>query len=92
MKVSELISTLKLQTINLLAVVLGEGFRAYLDAQIANHQPSIQSVQMVLRENLMKFQGNQKSPYLKITVTDPKFINRLRSKLEDGSYKVSGRY
>lgn len=39
---------------------------------------------MVLRENLMKFQGNQKSPYLKITVTDPKHINKVRSMLESG--------
>lgn len=40
---------------------------------------------MVLRENLFGFQGNQKSPYLKITVTDPKFINKLRSTIENGS-------
>jgi DNA polymerase delta subunit 1 len=39
---------------------------------------------MVLRENLFGFQGNQKSPYLKITVTDPKFINKLRSMIEAG--------
>ena len=40
---------------------------------------------MVLRENLFGFQGNQKSPYLKITVTDPKFINKLRTTIESGS-------
>ncbi|KAL8939303.1 MAG: hypothetical protein Q9216_003439 [Gyalolechia sp. 2 TL-2023] len=67
-----------------------DGFRSYLDAQIASHEPAIHSVQMVLRENLMKFQGNQKSPYLKITVTDPKFINRVRSKFEDGTSNYKG--
>jgi len=40
---------------------------------------------MVLRENLFGFQGNQKSPYLKITVTDPRYINKLRSMIELGS-------
>ncbi|ETN42155.1 uncharacterized protein HMPREF1541_04096 [Cyphellophora europaea CBS 101466] len=61
-----------------------QGYKAFLETQIAQHQPVIQSVQMVLRENLYGFQGNQKSPYLKITVTDPKFINRLRTTIEGG--------
>ena len=56
----------------------------YLDTQLSNHVPAIHSVSMVLRENLYGFQGNQKSPYLKITVKDPKHINRLRTALEDG--------
>ena len=38
-----------------------------------------------MRENLFGFQGNQQSPYLKITVTDPKFINRLRTTIEGGN-------
>lgn len=45
---------------------------------------------MQLKENLYGFQGNQKSPYLKITATDPKFVNRIRSTIENGdgtSYK-----
>ena len=40
---------------------------------------------MVLRENLFGFQGNQKSPYLKITVTDPKNMNKLRTMIERDS-------
>ncbi|RVX74221.1 DNA polymerase delta catalytic subunit [Exophiala mesophila] len=67
-----------------------EGYKAFLEAQLAQHQPAIHSVQMVLRENLYGFQGNQKSPYLKITVTDPKFINKLRSALEDGRGNYKG--
>ena len=49
----------------------------------------IHSVEMVLRENIFGFQGNQKSPYLKITVTDPKHINKLRVAIErgDANYK-----
>ncbi|KIX92378.1 uncharacterized protein Z520_11852 [Fonsecaea multimorphosa CBS 102226] len=67
-----------------------EGYKAYLETQLAQHQPIIHSVQMVLRENLFGFQGNQKSPYLKITVTDPKFINRLRTSIEDGHANYKG--
>lgn len=40
---------------------------------------------MSMRENLFGFQGNQKSPYLKITVTDPKYINKLRTTIEGGN-------
>jgi DNA polymerase delta subunit 1 len=67
-----------------------EGFRAYLDNQLAQHQPAIHSVQIVLRENLMEFQGNQKSPYIKITVTDPKYINKLRTTIESGGANYKG--
>ena len=37
----------------------------------------------------MKFQGNQQSPYIKITVTDPKHINKVRSMLESGERGLS---
>lgn len=59
-----------------------EAFKAYLETQLAQHQPAIHSVQVVMKENLFGFQGNQKHAYLKITVTDPKFINRLRTMIE----------
>lgn len=67
-----------------------EGYKAYLETQLAQHHPVIYSVQMVLRENLFGFQGNQKSPYLKITVTDPKFMNKLRTTIEGGSANYKG--
>lgn len=67
-----------------------EGFKNYLDTQLAQNQPAIASVQMVLRENLFGFQGNQKSPYLRITVTDPKYINRLRTLIENGTANYKG--
>lgn len=43
----------------------------------------IHSVQMTMRENILRFQGNQQSPYLKITVNDPKFINRVRKLVQE---------
>ncbi|KAI9717254.1 MAG: DNA-directed DNA polymerase delta [Chrysothrix sp. TS-e1954] len=66
------------------------GFKASLETQLAQPQHAIQSVQVVMRENLFGFQGNQKSPYLKITVTDPKYINRLRTSIESGSANYKG--
>ena len=45
---------------------------------------------MVLRENILGFQGNQKSPYLKISVTDPKSLSEVRSLFESGSVNYKG--
>ena len=45
---------------------------------------------MTMRENLFGFQGNQKSPYLKITVTDPRHINKVRSTIEQGHANYKG--
>lgn len=67
-----------------------DGFKSYLETQLDVHQPAIHSVQMVMRENLFGFQGNQKSPYLKITVTDPKFINKVRTAIEHGEANYKG--
>ena len=66
-----------------------EGFKAFLEVKLGQNQPAIHTVQMVMRENLFGFQGNQKSPYIKITVIDPKFINRLRTVIEanEANYK-----
>ncbi|CCU75143.1 DNA polymerase delta catalytic subunit [Blumeria hordei DH14] len=65
-------------------------FKAYLESNIAQHQPTIHSVQMVLRENLYGFQGNQQNPYLKIFVTDPKYISKVRTTLEQGNANYKG--
>jgi DNA polymerase delta subunit 1 len=67
-----------------------EAFKAYLEAQVGQFQPAIQVVQMVMRENLYGFQGNQQNPYLKITVTDPKHIGRVRAKIENGEANWKG--
>ncbi|POS70770.1 DNA polymerase delta catalytic subunit [Diaporthe helianthi] len=57
-------------------------FRAYLETQVAQHQPVIHDVQMLMRENIYGFQNNTQNPFLKITVTDPKFINRVRTTIQ----------
>jgi DNA polymerase delta subunit 1 len=68
-----------------------DSFKSYLENQIAQYQPAIHSIQMVMRESLYGFQGNQQSPYLKITVTDPKFISRVRRLFEDKNPKGNWR-
>jgi DNA polymerase delta subunit 1 len=65
-------------------------YRAALEANIAMHQPVIQSVKLTQKENLFGFQGNQKSPYLKITVTDPKHIGKVRTLIEKGNVNYRG--
>lgn len=65
-------------------------FRAYLEDQLAITEPVIHSVQMTMRENLYEFQGNQQSPYLKITVTNPKSIVTVRSTIMSGSANYKG--
>ncbi|KAF4551284.1 DNA polymerase delta catalytic subunit-like protein [Elsinoe fawcettii] len=67
-----------------------DGFKTFLETQMAMHQPVIYSVQMVLRESVFGFQGNTKSPYLKVTVTDPKHINKLRTTVESGNANYKG--
>lgn len=67
-----------------------DGFRAAIEKHMDQHQPAIHSVQMVMRENLFGFQGNQKSPYLKVTVNDPRYINRVRTAIEEGSINYKG--
>ena len=67
-----------------------EPFKTYLETVMAQHQPAIQSVKIVMRENLFGFQGNQRAAYLKITVTDPKVINRLRASIEQGNMNYKG--
>ncbi|KAG4435818.1 DNA-directed DNA polymerase delta [Cadophora sp. M221] len=67
-----------------------DGFKAFLDSQLSTHQPAIHSVQIVLRENLYGFQGNQQNPYIKITVNNPKFINKVRSTIEQGTANYKG--
>lgn len=59
-----------------------EPFKAYLQNQIGQNQHVIHSCEVTLRENIYGFQGNTKSPYIKVTVTDPKFIGKVRSAFE----------
>ena len=66
------------------------GFRIYLETMMAIPGTAIASVAMLKRENLFGYQGNIKSPYLKITVSDPKYINKLRIKIEDGGVTYRG--
>lgn len=67
-------------------------YRAFLETKLGQSPQSIQSVEIKTRENIYGFQGNQKSWYLKITVSDPRFISKLRGALESpgGSMNYKG--
>lgn len=65
-------------------------FKTYLDSQVAMHQPAIHSVTLTMRESIYGFQGNTQNPYLKISVTDPKFINKVRTAIEKGDANWKG--
>jgi DNA polymerase delta subunit 1 len=66
-----------------------DAYKVYLESecqkQFNQHSAVIYSVQMTMRENILRYQGNQKSPYLKITVNDPKMINRVRTMVQKGN-------
>jgi DNA polymerase delta subunit 1 len=61
-----------------------KGFEAYLETLEGKHSRSIHSVELLMRESLYQFQGNVKSPYLKITINDHKSIHSVRGKFEKG--------
>lgn len=65
-------------------------YKAYLETQIAQHQPAIHSIQFAMREDIYGFQGNVQSPYLKVTVADPKFIPKVRAVIESGQANWKG--
>ncbi len=67
-----------------------DSFKMYLDSQVGQSAPTIHSVNMVLRENIYGFQGNQQNPYIKVTVTDPKYINQVRKTIEEGRANWKG--
>ena len=43
-----------------------------------------------MKENILKFQGNQQNPYLKITVNDPNHINAVRTTVQTGAANYKG--
>ncbi|KAF8243268.1 DNA polymerase delta catalytic subunit [Wilcoxina mikolae CBS 423.85] len=67
------------------------GYTRYLESKISNGRDQvIQKVEIVMRENLYHYNGNQKSPYLKISVSDSRQISRVRSLIEHGGSNWNG--
>ncbi|MBE3050522.1 hypothetical protein IMZ48_50125 [Candidatus Bathyarchaeota archaeon] len=65
-------------------------FQTYLNSQVKSYTPAIHSVNLVMRMNIYRYQGNVESPYLKVTVTDPRNIGRVRATIEDGKANWKG--
>jgi DNA polymerase delta subunit 1 len=51
---------------------------------VSRGQPAIHHIEISMRENLWGYNGNQKTPFLKIILNDPKVLPRARSVLEQG--------
>ncbi|KAI5808354.1 DNA polymerase delta subunit [Pyronema omphalodes] len=66
-------------------------FRDFLDAKLSSgREKMVEKVEIFMRENLYYYNGNIKSPYLKISTTDPKHIPRLRTMIERGEANWKG--
>ena len=57
-------------------------YKIFLETRLAQNSTAIHSIEILDKENLFGFQGNTKAGYIKITVTDPRYMPRLRSLLE----------
>lgn len=67
-----------------------DAYKAYLEGLVGQYRAAIQSVKLVLRENLFGFQGNHKNPYIKITTTDSRHIPKVRRIIESGEANFKG--
>ena len=65
-------------------------FQQYLESCFSDVEPVIHAVQFTMRESIYGFQGNTKTPYLKIVLTDSKFFNKVRTVLEEGDANWKG--
>jgi len=59
-------------------------FTQALERTVSRGQPVIDHVEIAMRENLWGYNGNQKTPFLKIVLNDPKNVARVRSAFEQG--------
>ena len=51
-----------------------ESYGSFLETRLGQNAPAIHSVEILNKENLFGYQGNTQAGYIKITVTDPKYI------------------
>jgi DNA polymerase delta subunit 1 len=51
---------------------------------VSRGQPAIHHVEISMKENLWGYNGNQKTPFLKIILKDPKLLARARVVFEQG--------
>jgi DNA polymerase delta subunit 1 len=60
-----------------------DGYQRSLEMKLSDgRERIIHSVEIVMRENMYGYNGGIKSPYLRVSVTDPKHISRLRGIIE----------
>lgn len=67
-------------------------FKIALENTINFGNKIIKNIELVMRQSIYGFQGNEKSLYIKITVNDPKHIARLRSIFERGDINFNNMF
>ncbi|TPX11063.1 uncharacterized protein E0L32_007924 [Thyridium curvatum] len=65
------------------------GYKDYLNSKLPSLS-CVYSTQLVLREDVYGFRGNQQGPYIKITLSDPKSLPKVRSLIERGDANFHG--
>ncbi|KAH7318613.1 DNA polymerase delta, catalytic subunit [Stachybotrys elegans] len=60
------------------------GYKAFLEMTLAESKSAIHSVNLVSRQDIYGYHGDSMNPFLKITVTDQKYIFPLRRALQEG--------
>ncbi|KKA27387.1 hypothetical protein TD95_000499 [Thielaviopsis punctulata] len=67
-----------------------EAFKKHLESHLGHFQPMVQTVSLLMKQSIYGFQGNKHSPYIRISVTDPKHIPKVRSAFESGRIPNTG--
>ncbi|KAF4467399.1 DNA polymerase delta subunit 1 [Fusarium albosuccineum] len=65
------------------------GYRDYLNSMLPG-VATVYSTQLVQREDIYGFRGNQKGAYIKVTLSDPKSLPKVRSLIERGDANFRG--
>ncbi|CAI4211303.1 unnamed protein product [Parascedosporium putredinis] len=61
-----------------------DAYMAFLDSVVECDEPCIHSVNLVMRIDIYEYRGNIESPYIKITLKDPRLAAKVRSAIESG--------
>jgi DNA polymerase delta subunit 1 len=53
-------------------------YKSFLEVTVGENRTAIDSVELVSRQSIYGYQGDKMNPYLKITVTDPRYLFGVR--------------
>lgn len=65
-------------------------YRSFLEVAVAENRTAIHSVELVTRQSIYGYQGDSLNPYIKITVTDPRYVFSVRRAFKEGKANWKG--